>query len=260
MSAAGREILLAAIEELGIQVRADGSVQHSNFGLELLGRPLAEAYLCDLLQHLIHSGVQVTPVPVFGNCREVDTAHDLIRANNSMGYLNDQATHCRLIAQMGSQLLSEANDLKRPLEIAAAEMGVELPFLEAFMNGDIELDTAHEFLRRMATTYPVALSDLLVETDDTTHGARITTAAEGESTQRILDRADKHGDRTPYYEYRDSAMSRLGPFRPEWIKELRVVCRIASSVAVSLCNLFRIQHLLYLTRCCSISLGAALSH
>jgi hypothetical protein len=26
-----------------------------------------------------------------------------------------------------------------------------------------------------------------------------------------------------YYAYRDSAMSRLGPFRPEWIEELRVV-------------------------------------
>ena len=29
--------------------------------------------------------------------------------------------------------------------------------------------------------------------------------------------------RTDYYEYRDSATSRLSSFRPEWIKELRVV-------------------------------------
>lgn len=223
VSARGRQILLDIIDELGIQVQDDGSVHHTKFGMEVLGRPLTEAYLCDLLQHLINSGVAVTAVPVFGNWREVDTPFDLMRANSTMGWLNDQSTHRRLIAQMGSQLLSEANDLKRPLEIAAAEMGVELPFLDAFMNGDVELDAAHHFLRTMSTTYPVALSDLLVETDDTAHGARITTAAEGESTRRILDRQDRTGVRTPYYEYRDSAMSRLGPFRPEWIKELRVV-------------------------------------
>ena len=211
------------VDELGIQIQEGGSVHHTNFGVELLGRPLADAYLCDLLQHLINRGETVTPVPVFGNWREVDTPFDLMRANNGMGYLNNQAKHQNLIAQMGSQLLSEANDLKRPLDIAAAEMGVELPFLEAFVNGEIELGAAHNVMRKMSETYPVALSDLLVETDDTTDGARITTAAEAEATQRILDRKDSTGVRTPYYEYRDSAMSRLGPFRPEWIKELRVV-------------------------------------
>ena len=183
---------------------------------------------------------QVTPVPVFGNWREVDTKYDLLRANNAMGYLNDQATpplgalrcpvdECvtglwryfrvsqegqrRLVAQMGSQLLSEANDLKRPLEIAAAEMGVDLGFLNAFVDGEVEIEAAHGLMRNMSSTYPVALSDLLVESDDTLKGARFTTAAEGEATRRVLDRMDRNGERTPYYEYRDSAMSRLGPFR-----------------------------------------------
>ena len=47
----------------------------------------------------------------------------------------------------------------------------------------VEIDAAHSLMRNMSTTYPVALSDLLVESDDTIRGARITTAAEGEAPQ-----------------------------------------------------------------------------
>ena len=32
-----------------------------------------------------------------------------------------------------------------------------------------------------------------------------------------------HRGGKPYYEYRDTAMSSVGPFRPEWIEELCVV-------------------------------------
>ena len=44
------------------------------------------------------------------------------------------------------------------------------------------------------------------------------TATESKDSSRIMDRADK-----PYYEYRDTAMSSVAPFRPEWIMELCVV-------------------------------------
>ena len=84
-------------------------------------------------------------MPIFGNWREVDTAYDLMRANNSMAYLNDQEGQRRLVAQMGAQLLSEANDLKRPLEIAAAEMGVEHAFLDAFIDGEWVLGKVSPF-------------------------------------------------------------------------------------------------------------------
>ena len=63
-------------------------------------------------------------------------------------------------------------------------MGVQHAFLNAFIDGDVEIDAAHGLMRSMAQTYPVALSDLLVETDDTMNGARITTAAEGTPEQQ----------------------------------------------------------------------------
>ncbi len=48
-------------------------------------------------------------------------------------------------------------------------------------------------------------------------------AADSKRSSRIFTRRNKSGERTPYYEYRDSAMSKTSPFKPEWIKELRVV-------------------------------------
>jgi choline kinase len=55
---------------------------------EYAGRPEAmfqrnlwhQAYLTDLLQHLIESGVKMTPVPIHGRWREIDTTQDLARA------------------------------------------------------------------------------------------------------------------------------------------------------------------------------------
>jgi len=38
------------------------------------------AYLTDLLQHLIDAGVPVSPVPIQGRWREIDTVQDLERA------------------------------------------------------------------------------------------------------------------------------------------------------------------------------------
>ncbi len=42
-------------------------------------------------------------------------------------------------------------------------------------------------------------------------------------TARVRTRPEVSGNLGPYYEYRDSAMSRTAPFKPEWIKELRYV-------------------------------------
>ena len=88
-------------------------------------QPIHKAHLCDALQYLADQGLEIAPVEIFGNWREVDTAADLVRANNSMAYLNDQRGQRLLIAAMGAAFLSEANDLKRPLEVVAKELGLD---------------------------------------------------------------------------------------------------------------------------------------
>jgi len=44
------------------------------------------AYLTDLLQHLIDAGVPVTPVPIHGRWREIDTVQDLERAEAAVDW------------------------------------------------------------------------------------------------------------------------------------------------------------------------------
>ena len=128
-----------------------------------------------------------------------------------------------LLKTIGTRILSEANDLKRTAPALASELGFDLAKVESVIAGNSDLSSAHEVLRAMAETYPISLADIWVEADDTDHGVRITTAAQSLASSRVFDRKDAAGGLTPYYEYRDTAMSRTAPFKPEWIKELRVV-------------------------------------
>ena len=48
-------------------------------------------------------------------------------------------------------------------------------------------------------------------------GIRLSTYEESKKTSRIYSRPDRYGKMEPYYEYRDTAMSRLSLFKPEWI-------------------------------------------
>ena len=70
-------------------------------------------------------------------CLQVDTPHDLQRANNAMMYLGNQKGRQELVQQMGRAFLSEANDLKRPVSIMARELDVDVGKIEAFTDGKV---------------------------------------------------------------------------------------------------------------------------
>ena len=75
----------------------------------------------------------------------------------------------------------------------------------------------------MVSTYPVSLTDLWIEKDDTDGGVKIVSASNSKSSRRIFERLNSGGVPSQYYEYRDTAMSKMAPFRPEWIRQLRIV-------------------------------------
>ncbi|WNK00307.1 hypothetical protein L2D14_02510 [Thalassospiraceae bacterium LMO-JJ14] len=124
---------------------------------------------------------------------------------------------------LGARILSEANDLKRTPDALAGEIGISAETLSNIISGAAGASAAADILHKMSRTYPVSIADLWLDDDDTNDGVRVMRAAESEASSRVFDRDDRNGDKTPYYEYRDTAMSRLGPFKPEWIKELRTV-------------------------------------
>lgn len=124
---------------------------------------------------------------------------------------------------LGARLLSEANDLKRTPEALASEMGVSDAYVQAAIAGSLSPGEYRTLFQSVADKYPIAFGRLWMEPSDTQAGVLHLTAAEARESSRVFTRKDRHGNLTPYYEYRDSAMSRLAPFRPEWIRELRLV-------------------------------------
>lgn len=203
----------------------DGSCtgESASQGLPWWLEPIDNASLCDLLQFLADEGAAIVPAMVFGGWHEVNTCQDLTRAQNDTPMFLSEEDARSQVAAMGACLLSEANDLKRPLAIVAKELNIDLPRLESLLRGDLEVSDALEILRKMSEAYPVPLNDLWLDADDTTSGVRLFTAEAAQASARVLDRPGVMGQRTPYYEYRDAAMSRCSQFRPEWIKQLRYV-------------------------------------
>lgn len=124
---------------------------------------------------------------------------------------------------LGARILSEANDLKRTSEALADELELDRDHVARVIRGEAGVQAALALIARMGEVYPIDASELMIGEDDCVAGARIMRAAASRATSRVFDRRDRHGGRSPYYEYRDTAMSRLSPFRPEWIRELRVV-------------------------------------
>eukprot|EP00931_Biecheleriopsis_adriatica_P092930 TRINITY_DN66690_c0_g1_i1.p1 TRINITY_DN66690_c0_g1~~TRINITY_DN66690_c0_g1_i1.p1 ORF type:complete len:795 (+),score=130.26 TRINITY_DN66690_c0_g1_i1:70-2385(+) len=221
-SECGRAIMEETLRRI-FQDDSSSTGQTDTFSLPWWLEPVQKASLCDLLQLMADEGVCLSLAKIFGGWHEVNTPQDLTRAwNDTAMFLSEEDTRSQVKA-MGACLLSEANDLKRPLPIVAKELNVSLDQLECLLRGNLEVSDALDVLRKMSEVYPVPLNDLWLDADDTTGGVRMFSCEAAESSARVLERKDRTGQRTPYYEYRDAAMSRCSQFRPEWIKELRIV-------------------------------------
>tara|TARA_Y100000310_G_scaffold156270_1_gene155698 strand:- start:4409 stop:5779 length:1371 start_codon:yes stop_codon:yes gene_type:complete len=113
----------------------------------------------------------------------------------------------------GTNFLGILNDIKRRPEDAANELKVPLEEITAIIEGRKSI--SHELVNRAVEIWPVNTRDFYIIHDDCESGVKIMRAEESEKSSRVMNRAGK-----PYYEYRDTAMSKVAPFRPEWILEL----------------------------------------
>jgi len=130
------------------------------------------------------------------------------------------ATRSRVL---GARILSEANDLKRTPGALAADLGLEPALVDDAIAGRGSVENAESILRQMVETYPISLCDVWIDEDDTDDGCRLIRNEESAATGRKFDRLNAQGGKSIYYEYRDTAMSKLAPFKPEWIQPLRYV-------------------------------------
>ena len=117
------------------------------------------------------------------------------------------------LIKSGQNFLGILNDLKRRPEDAAAELGISLEELTQIIDGKKTL--SQEIIEKAVKIWPVNVSDFYIIYDDTPTGVKLMSAEESKMSSRIMNRSGK-----PYYEYRDTVMSSVAPFRPEWIMEL----------------------------------------
>ena len=115
--------------------------------------------------------------------------------------------------RMGANFRGILNDLKRRPQDAAAELGLDENALEAMLSGTIKIP--HDIISKAIELWPVNAQDFYVIHDDTPYGVKIMRVEESIKSSRIMERG-----KNPYYKYRDTVMSRVAPFRPEWIQEL----------------------------------------
>jgi hypothetical protein len=113
----------------------------------------------------------------------------------------------------GENFLGILNDLKRRPEDASRELGIPLEQIQKILDGEIPIPD--NLVQKAVKIWPINSRDFYLIHDDCPNGVKIMTNEESEKTKRIMNRSGK-----PYYEYRDTATSSVGPFRPEWILEL----------------------------------------
>ncbi len=128
-----------------------------------------------------------------------------------------------LTKKIGRRILSEANDLKRTINALAKDLDIGEVYLEKVIEGNCEIKESHDVIKKMGSFYPIDISDLYIQNNDCKNSIKIMRSEESLSSSRVFHRVDKNKNKSEYYEYRDTAMSNMGPYKPEWIKELRYV-------------------------------------
>ncbi|MGC9665986.1 helix-turn-helix domain-containing protein [Planosporangium sp. 12N6] len=113
-------------------------------------------------------------------------------------------------------LRAAANDLKRDDASAEADLGLAAGEFARITRGERAFDWT--LIRRAAQVWPLNERDLLPVHDDCPDGVRVHRLADSVRSSRIINRGGN-----PYYEYRDTAMSTVASYRPEWIRMIRTV-------------------------------------
>jgi len=116
------------------------------------------------------------------------------------------------LIKSGQNFLGILNDIKRRPEDAAKELDVSLEEILSIISGKKPI--SQEIINRAIKIWPVNTRDFYITKDDCPIGVKIMKSEESKKSSRIMKRAGK-----PYYEYRDTVMSKVAPFRPEWIME-----------------------------------------
>ncbi len=134
--------------------------------------------------------------------------------------------HINPSSNYGPILRNQLNGVKQTAESFAKIHNLDPEYLKKVMGGNAPLTMD---IINAVQDHPPLNVDLLFDSkdrnmfprkNDTLDGVVIFTEEQGAETQRTFERGPKERQKIPFYDYRDTAMSRMSSFRPEWIKEL----------------------------------------
>ena len=108
------------------------------------------------------------------------------------------------------------NDIKRRPEDAALDLEISKKEIDEYLEGKKKIPFS--LVIKAVKIWSINYSEFFEIQDDAHNGFKKMSKNESEKTKRIMTRDGK-----PYYLYKDTAYSRLSPFKPEWIEELLVV-------------------------------------
>ncbi len=136
-----------------------------------------------------------------------------MQSENDQGTIGGDAGFGRRAAAL---LRAAANDLKRDEDSADLDLNLSPGTFAGHLAGERPITWA--LITEAARVWPLNERDLLPMHDDCPQGVLVFRRKDSMASSRTLSRAG-----IEYYEYRDTAMSRIASYRPEWIRMLQVV-------------------------------------
>ena len=106
------------------------------------------------------------------------------------------------LVRFGNYFLGILNDLKRRPVDAAKELNVPLEDIMDIIEGRTEISS--EIITRATKIWAINFRDFYLIKDDCPSGIKIMRAEESAKSSRVMERGG-----LPYYEYRDTVMSRV---------------------------------------------------
>lgn len=141
---------------------------------------------------------------------------------NTLHFEIKSSTNC------GPILRGLLNGVKQTAQSFAKKHDLDSEYLEGVLRGEKPL--TKEIIAAVENHSPLNARALFEPKDrhyfpiidDTCNGVIVFNARQRDATIRTFERGPKDGNKIPFYNYADTAMSKTSPFRPEWIKELFV--------------------------------------
>jgi cytidyltransferase-like protein len=170
----------------------------------------------DVISILSEIGGELIEIPYTSGISTTDIIEKIQHHKYNNIKIND-------LKKIGSLIQNTISNIKRTPEHISNDLGININTLKKAINGELNINEVDNIINMIYYKYPIPYKDIHIDIDDTNDGIIYYSKVKSLESRRITKRKNEDNVDTNYYEYRDTAVSRHSPFKPEWIKMLRIV-------------------------------------